>query len=84
MALTGSSVPSRDRSLELTNYPTDMLHSPPQTLEAAVTFKAAPPGTVAGGEPATDRRRRGRIARREERCIGAGRETGSKPARHAA
>jgi ABC-type nickel/cobalt efflux system permease component RcnA len=52
--LTGSSVPSRDRSLELTNYPTDMLHSPPQTLEAMVTFTAAPPGTVAGGEPATD------------------------------
>jgi hypothetical protein len=53
-ALTGSSVPSRDRSLELTNYPTDMLHSPPQTLEAAVTFKAAPPGSVASGEPTTD------------------------------
>jgi len=52
--LTGSSVPSRDRSLELTNYPTDMLHSPPQTLEAVVTFTAAPPGTVAGGEPAKD------------------------------
>ena len=51
-ALTRSSVPSRDRSLELTNYPTDMLHSPPQTLEATVTFKAAPPGTLAGGESA--------------------------------
>jgi len=49
--LTASSVPSRDRSLELTNYPTDMLHSPPQTLEAAVTFKAAPPGTLAGDRP---------------------------------
>jgi ABC-type nickel/cobalt efflux system permease component RcnA len=48
--LASSSVPSRDRSLELTNYPTDMLHSPPQTLEAAVTFKAAPPGALAGGE----------------------------------
>jgi nickel/cobalt exporter len=49
-ALTASSVPSRDRSLELTNYPTDMLHSPPQTLDAAVTFKAAPPGSLAAGE----------------------------------
>jgi len=48
--LTGSSVPSRDRSLELTNYPTDMLHSPPQTLEAEVTVKATPPGPRAGGE----------------------------------
>jgi nickel/cobalt exporter len=54
VTLTGSSVPARDRSLELTNYPTDMLHSPPQTLEAAVTFKAAPPGTVTGGEDAAD------------------------------
>lgn len=53
-ALTGSSVPSHDRSLELTNYPTDMLHSPPQMLEAAVTFKAAPLRTVAGGVPNTD------------------------------
>jgi ABC-type nickel/cobalt efflux system permease component RcnA len=54
IALTGSSVPARDRSLELTNYPTDMLHSPPQALEAEVTFKAAPPGTVTGGEAAAD------------------------------
>lgn len=51
-ALTGSSVPSRDRSLELTNYPTDMLHSPPQILEAAVTFKAAAPSTLAGNRSA--------------------------------
>jgi nickel/cobalt transporter (NicO) family protein len=50
--LTASSVPSRDRSLELTNYPTDMLHSPPQTLDAAVTFKAAPPGTLAANDSA--------------------------------
>jgi nickel/cobalt exporter len=47
-ALTGSSVPTRDRSLELTNYPTDMLHSPPQALEATVTFKSAPLGNLAG------------------------------------
>jgi nickel/cobalt transporter (NicO) family protein len=39
--LDGSSVPLRDRSQELTNYPTDMLHSPPQTLEAEVALKAA-------------------------------------------
>jgi ABC-type nickel/cobalt efflux system permease component RcnA len=50
--LTGSSVPAHDRSMELTNYPTDMLHSPPQTLEAEVTVKATPPGTQAGGESA--------------------------------
>src|ERR1700691_1372966 len=43
-ALVSSSVPTTDRSLELTNYPTDMLHSPPQTLEASLTIKAAPFG----------------------------------------
>lgn len=41
-ALASSSVPTSDRSLELTNYPTDMLHSPPQTLEASLAIKAAP------------------------------------------
>jgi ABC-type nickel/cobalt efflux system permease component RcnA len=41
-ALVSSSVPASDRSLELTNYPTDMLHSPPQTLEASLSIKDAP------------------------------------------
>jgi ABC-type nickel/cobalt efflux system permease component RcnA len=44
-ALVNSSVPSADRSLELSNYPTDMLHSPPQSLSADLTFKAAPPSS---------------------------------------
>jgi ABC-type nickel/cobalt efflux system permease component RcnA len=47
-ALVSSSVPATDRSLELTNYPTDMLHSPPQTVEASLSIKAAPIGTQAG------------------------------------
>ena len=47
-ALVSSSVPANDRSLELTNYPTDMLHSPPQTLEASLSIKAAPVGIQAG------------------------------------
>jgi nickel/cobalt exporter len=34
-----SSVPAKDRSLELSNYPTDLLHSPPQVLDAELTFK---------------------------------------------
>ena len=53
VVLAASSVPSRDRSLELTNYPTDMLHSPPQTLEASVIFKAAPPGSEDRGGSVT-------------------------------
>jgi nickel/cobalt exporter len=48
VALVSSSVPASDRSLELTSYPTDMLHSPPQTLEASLFIKAAPIGIQAG------------------------------------
>src|SRR6202167_5497937 len=49
-ALVSSSVPTTDRSLELTNYPTDMLHSPPQTLQAGLSIKAAPFGMQARNE----------------------------------
>jgi ABC-type nickel/cobalt efflux system permease component RcnA/high-affinity nickel permease len=36
--LTGSTVPAADRSGQLSNYPTDLLHSPPQDLEATFSF----------------------------------------------
>ena len=36
--LVQSSVPARDRSRELAEYPTDLLTSPPQDLEAHVVF----------------------------------------------
>jgi nickel/cobalt transporter (NicO) family protein len=36
--LLKSSVPARDRSAELSNYPTDLLHTPPQTLTANLSF----------------------------------------------
>lgn len=38
VALINSSVPQRDRSQELTDYPTDLLNSPPQDVEARVVF----------------------------------------------
>jgi ABC-type nickel/cobalt efflux system permease component RcnA len=38
VALLNSSVPQRDRSQELTDYPTDLLNSPPQDVEARVVF----------------------------------------------
>jgi nickel/cobalt exporter len=40
-----SSVPKTDRSAELTNYPTDLLNSPPQDLSATIQFRypSAPP-----------------------------------------
>ena len=49
-SLVNASVPTNDRSLELTNYPTDMLHSPPQKLEASLYFKTAPSGVQAGNQ----------------------------------
>ncbi len=36
--LIGSSVPEVDRSAQLSNYPTDLLNSPPQDLEARFSF----------------------------------------------
>ncbi len=41
IALASSSVAEQDRSRQLTDYPTDLLNSPPQELEARVVF--APP-----------------------------------------
>jgi high-affinity nickel-transport protein len=36
--LVSSSVPQTDRSVALTNYPTDLLNSPPQDLSASIQF----------------------------------------------
>lgn len=38
-----SSVPAKDRSVQLTNYPTDTLASPPQDLEARIRFMPVMP-----------------------------------------
>ncbi|PYM67750.1 MAG: hypothetical protein DMD79_00370 [Candidatus Rokuibacteriota bacterium] len=48
--LVESSVPGRDRSGELSDYPTDLLNSPPQVLSARVAFEPAPgPAIVRSG-----------------------------------
>jgi high-affinity nickel-transport protein len=48
--LTSSSVPSADRSNELSNYPTDLLSSPPQALEATLQASLSPaPTAMAAG-----------------------------------
>ena len=52
--LVTSSVPAQDRSLELTNYPTDVLHSPPQVLGAEVTFKGLVAGMLASDKAAPE------------------------------
>ena len=48
--LIASSVPVTDRSNELSNYPTDLLSSPPQALEATLqaSLPAVPPAITAG------------------------------------
>ena len=49
--ILNSSVPEGDRSFQLNNYPTDLLNSPPQELEAKVAFTTAPgPAPVASTE----------------------------------
>jgi hypothetical protein len=47
-----SSVPDRDRSRELSDYPTDLLDSPPQTREARVRFSRPPAPAVVANTPA--------------------------------
>ena len=44
--LVRSSVPTTDRSTELSNYPTDMLRSPPQDLEASLVAALPLPTAV--------------------------------------
>ena len=52
VAVLRSSVPTKDRSQQLADYPTDLLQSPPQDLEARVAFAVdASAGTVAQGRP---------------------------------
>src|SRR5262249_38813276 len=51
ITLVRSSVPETDRSRALTDYPTDMLNSPPQMRQAQVVFRPEmPPQTVAAVE----------------------------------
>ena len=38
ISLVSSTAPDRDRSGQLSNYPTDLLNSPPQVLEASLVF----------------------------------------------
>ena len=59
LELVESSVPAQDRSRELSDYPADLLDSPPQTITAFVAAKRRdPPATAAlPAPPATARRR---------------------------
>jgi nickel/cobalt exporter len=50
--LTASSAPATERSAQLSNYPTDLLSSPPQDLEAS--FRFSPSFTTEGNPPPVD------------------------------
>jgi ABC-type nickel/cobalt efflux system permease component RcnA len=50
-SLLHSSVPTTDRSAELSNYPIDLLTSPPQDLEASFSVALMPPTTAASAVP---------------------------------
>src|SRR5580698_7047224 len=56
--LVSSSVPQTDRSAELSNYPTDLLNSPPQDLSAVIQFRYPISRTAkpvhASGHPVAD------------------------------
>ena len=66
VAVVETSVPDRDRSRALADYPTDLLDSPPQVLAAALTFTLDPlPAVSAGAHPPTS------PPARPERVVGA-------------
>jgi ABC-type nickel/cobalt efflux system permease component RcnA len=49
VTIASRSVPEKDRSRELADYPTDLLNSPPQDLEARVVFTRGQSIASAGG-----------------------------------
>jgi ABC-type nickel/cobalt efflux system permease component RcnA len=62
-----SSVPQLDRSLQLSNYPTHLLHSPPQDLEARVVFTSTELAAVASvGNSRPHREKNGRTSEAKE------------------
>lgn len=58
VSLINSSAPAVDRSAELSNYPTDLLNSPPQDLEANVSFSISPLSAVPDAAPKPDPQRK--------------------------
>jgi ABC-type nickel/cobalt efflux system permease component RcnA len=68
-SLISATVPGRDRSAQLSNYPTDLLNSPPQLLQASIIFSAI------GTQPDT-------TASHIEATIGASSRLGTRVADH--
>jgi ABC-type nickel/cobalt efflux system permease component RcnA len=56
VSLSGSTVPARDKSTELSNYPTDLINSPPQQVKAQANFSFTnSQGSAAGPSPIPNR-----------------------------
>lgn len=53
VTLVNSSVPARDRSARLSDYPTDLLNSPPQQLTAQLSFSSPMVATAAASSNPT-------------------------------
>jgi ABC-type nickel/cobalt efflux system permease component RcnA len=51
ISLISSTAPDRDRSEQLSNYPTDLLNSPPQLLQASLVFSTTDTPANAGSAP---------------------------------
>ena len=51
VTLVSTSAPATDRSRELSDYPVDLINSPPQDLEARVSFTRAPATAAAPAPP---------------------------------
>ena len=66
--LISSSVPQTDRSAELTNYPTDLLNSPPQDLSAAIQFRYPEKVTAGPSTPLRSGRHGSAVAGGMQRC----------------
>jgi ABC-type nickel/cobalt efflux system permease component RcnA len=92
VVLASSSVPEQDRSRRLADYPTDMLNSPPQTLEAQLVFgveqpavraslhSPRPPSTRAPSSGIGDERTPPGAPRGSTAVVGAPPATGPEPA----
>ena len=85
-SLLRSSVPATDRSGELSNYPTDLLTSPPQDLDASliVSLPTLPTSSVADAQPALSSRiAKVPAARALPGLNPSKREVGTAPSQHA-
>ena len=79
--VTGSTVPETDRSAQLSNYPTDLINSPPQVLEARLTFQEAELVGAVGNGPGAMGRKRNAAGNRSGRGLAtAGRRADKQPA----